>query len=62
MATFYDEMAVMALEMITEFGQPVLIRDIKPGEYDPGTGTAGPDTVTEQTCSTSPARSSRPTA
>ncbi|MGE7957015.1 hypothetical protein ACQKQA_10525 [Pseudomonas sp. NPDC089530] len=45
---FYNEMAVMALEMITEFGQPVLVRDIKPGEYDPGTGTAGPDTVTEQ--------------
>ena len=48
MATFYDEMAVMALEMITEFGQPVLIRDIKPGEYDPDTGTAGDETVTEQ--------------
>ena len=46
---FYDEMAVMALEMITEFGQPVTIRDIKPGEYDPETGSAGPDTVTEQT-------------
>ncbi|MFS1292024.1 hypothetical protein ACLRDI_30390 [Pseudomonas piscis] len=49
MASFYDEMAVMALEMITEFGQPVIIRDIKPGEYDPETGSAGPDTVTEQT-------------
>ncbi|NWD74834.1 hypothetical protein HX890_12040 [Pseudomonas gingeri] len=46
---FYDEMAVMALEMITEFGQPVLIRDIQSGEYDPETGTAGPDTTTEQT-------------
>jgi len=46
---FYDEMAVMALEMITEFGQPVLIRDIQPGEYDPETGTAGPGTSTEQT-------------
>ncbi|WP_404939022.1 hypothetical protein P7C00_11415 [Pseudomonas sp. JDS08PS003] len=46
---FYDEMAVMALEMITEFGQPVTIRDIKPGEYDPDTDSAGPDTVTEQT-------------
>jgi hypothetical protein len=46
---FYDEMAVMALDMITEFGQPVLIHNIKPGEYDPSTGTAGPDTVTEQT-------------
>ncbi|WP_053158999.1 hypothetical protein [Pseudomonas protegens] len=47
--TFYNEMAVMALEMITEFGQPVTIRDIKPGEYDPDTDSASPDTVIEQT-------------
>ncbi|MFK3641247.1 hypothetical protein [Pseudomonas protegens] len=46
---FYDEMAVMALEMITEFGQSVTIRDIKPGEYDPDTDSAGPDTIIEQT-------------
>jgi hypothetical protein len=46
---FYDEMAVMALEMITEFGQPVIIRAITAGEYDPETGTAGPGTVVEQT-------------
>jgi hypothetical protein len=46
---FYDEMAVMALEMITEFGQSVIIRDIKVGEYDPGTGTVPPDTFVEQT-------------
>ena len=46
---FYDEMAAMALEMITEFGQPVTIRAITVGEYDPDTGTAPPDTVTEQT-------------
>ncbi|MDP9528500.1 hypothetical protein [Pseudomonas protegens] len=46
---FYDEMAVMALEMITEFGQPVTIRDFKPGEYDPDTDSAGPDTIIEQT-------------
>lgn len=45
---FYDEMAVMALEMITEFGQPVTIRKTEPGEYDPETGSAGPGTVTEQ--------------
>ena len=49
MATFYDEMAVMALEMITEFGQPVIIRAITVGEYDPETGTAPTDSVTEQT-------------
>ncbi|WP_335944441.1 hypothetical protein [Pseudomonas sp. G166] len=46
---FYDEMAVMALDMITEFGQPVIIRDITVGEYDPGTGTVPPDAVIEQT-------------
>jgi len=46
---FYDEMAVMALEMITEFGQPVTIRAITVGEYDPDTGSAPPDTVTDQT-------------
>jgi hypothetical protein len=45
---FYDEMAVMALEMITEFGQPVIIRATTVGEYDPDTGTAPPDTTTEQ--------------
>jgi hypothetical protein len=46
---FYDEMAVMALEMITEFGRPVTIRAITVGEYDPETGTAPPDTITDQT-------------
>ncbi len=46
---FYDEMAVMALEMITEFGQPVIIRAITVGEYDPDAGSAPPDTITEQT-------------
>lgn len=46
---FYDEMAVMALETLTEFGQPVIIRATTVGEYDPETGTAPTDTVTEQT-------------
>lgn len=45
---FYDEMAVMALEMITEFGQPVTIHDVQKGEYDPDTGSTPPDTVTER--------------
>ena len=49
MTAFYDEMAVMALEMITEFGQPVTIRAITVGEYDPDAGSASPDTTTEQT-------------
>ncbi|WP_085747304.1 hypothetical protein [Pseudomonas sp. R45(2017)] len=46
---FYDEMAVMALEMITEFGQPVTIRATAVGEYDPETGSAPPDSTKEQT-------------
>ncbi|CAI8802636.1 hypothetical protein [Pseudomonas zeae] len=46
---FYDEMAVMALDMITEFGQPVTIRATTVGEYDPEAGSAPPDSTKEQT-------------
>ncbi|WP_095093845.1 hypothetical protein [Pseudomonas sp. Irchel 3A5] len=46
---FYEEMAVMALDLITEFGQPVTIRDVTKGVYDPGKGGTAPDTVTERT-------------
>jgi len=46
---FYDEMAVMALEMITEFGQPVTISKMEPGEYDPETGGDTPGATIEQT-------------
>jgi hypothetical protein len=46
---FYDEMAVMALEMITEFGQPVTISKMEPGEYDPETGGESPGVTIEQT-------------
>jgi hypothetical protein len=46
---FYDEMAVMALDLITEFGQPVAIRDKVKGVYDPATGKTGPDTFTDRT-------------
>jgi hypothetical protein len=46
---FYDEMAVMALEMITEFGQPVTISKTEPGEYDPETGGESPGVTIEQT-------------
>ncbi|UNM22129.1 hypothetical protein K0P33_12005 [Pseudomonas sp. ArH3a] len=48
MATFYDEMAVMALEMITEFGQPVTISKTEPGEYDPDIGGEAPSATVEQ--------------
>ncbi len=46
---FYDEMAVTALELITEFGQPVTLRDTVKGSYNPATGTNSPDTTTERT-------------
>ena len=49
MATFYDEMSVMALEMITEFGQPVTISKTEPGEYDPDIGGESPGATIEQT-------------
>lgn len=45
---FYDEMAVMALEMITEFGQPVTISKTEPGEYDPEVGGESPGVTIEQ--------------
>jgi hypothetical protein len=49
MNAFYDRKAATALRLITQFGQPVIIRATTVGEYDPETGTAPPDTVTEQT-------------
>ncbi|MGN8346360.1 hypothetical protein ACLEJQ_22425 [Pseudomonas sp. SMV71] len=45
---FYDEMAALAVELITEFGQPVTLRDIQPGEYDPD-NPGGGEVVVEQT-------------
>tara|TARA_B100000749_G_scaffold147467_1_gene113128 strand:- start:16266 stop:16649 length:384 start_codon:yes stop_codon:yes gene_type:complete len=38
MAGFYDEMATVALELISEFGQAGQIKDEVPGSYDPVTG------------------------
>lgn len=46
---FYEEMAVMALDMITEFGQPVTISKTVLGEYDPETGGEAPGATVEQT-------------
>lgn len=45
---FYDEMAVTALEMITEFGQPVTISRTEPGEYDPELGGEAQGVTVEQ--------------
>lgn len=44
---FYDEMAVLALDLIAEFGQPVTLRDTQPAEYDPD-NPGGGDVVIEQ--------------
>ncbi len=46
---FYDEMAVMALEMISEFGQPVTISKTESGEYDPDIGGEAPGATVDQT-------------
>ncbi|KTC28026.1 hypothetical protein AO239_12420 [Pseudomonas sp. ICMP 19500] len=46
---FYEEMAIMALEMITDFGFSVTISKTQPGEYDPETGGEAPGVFVEQT-------------
>ncbi|MBC3948350.1 hypothetical protein [Pseudomonas folii] len=46
---FYDEMAALALELIAEFGQPVTLRDVVKGAYDPSIGGTAPDSITERT-------------
>jgi hypothetical protein len=46
---FYDEMAAMALELITEFGQAVTVQTVTPGQYDPETSQTAPDVITTQT-------------
>lgn len=45
---FYEEMAVMALEMITDFGQAVIISKTETGEYDPEQGGEAPGATVEQ--------------
>ncbi|WP_236175345.1 hypothetical protein [Pseudomonas pseudonitroreducens] len=37
---FYDEMADMALEMLTEFGRVIQLSRVVGGDYDPDTGTS----------------------
>jgi hypothetical protein len=45
MSAFYDEMAEVALDLITEFGQVGTLTSVTEGEYDPVTGI-GTDPVT----------------
>lgn len=45
---FYDDMATVALELISEFGQTAVLDDVTPGTYDPITGeTTGDVAVTQ---------------
>lgn len=46
MSEFYDEMAAIAHELLTEFGGPVSLRRTVPGAYDPATGTTTADVTT----------------
>lgn len=48
MAGFYDKMAVTALDMLTKYGQPILLRETIAGEYNPETGQTGPEQSSEQ--------------
>lgn len=47
---FYGDMAAVALELITEFGQAATLNDVTPGTYDPVTGTATGATPITQPC------------
>ncbi|MBM1198703.1 hypothetical protein GYM96_02785 [Pseudomonas fragi] len=46
--SFYDDMAGVALELIAEFGQSVILREVIPGDYDSETGQTAPDQTREQ--------------
>ncbi|MFK3971179.1 hypothetical protein ACI2KS_10680 [Pseudomonas sp. NPDC087358] len=48
MNELYDRAAAATLRLLAQFGQPVLLREVQKGAYDPSTGKTGPDTVTEQ--------------
>ena len=48
MAGLYEEMAGVALELISEFGQTITLRDTVPGEYDPVTGSTTAETTVDQ--------------
>ena len=46
---FYEEMSIATHNLITEFGQPVIISKKESGEYDPETGGEVPGATVEQT-------------
>lgn len=45
---FYDDMATVALDLISEFGQTAELNDVIPGAYDPVTGVETADTPITQ--------------
>jgi hypothetical protein len=49
MATFYDDMAATAVELLTEFGAPVVLPRVTGGSYDPVTGETTPGSDDSQT-------------
>lgn len=49
MSQFYDEMAAMVLDLITQYGQPFQLREEKPGIYNPATGKTDSPSVKTQT-------------
>ena len=46
---FYEEISIATHNLITEFGQPVIISKKESGEYDPETGGEAPGATVEQT-------------
>lgn len=48
MSAFYNRMAATALRLIAQFGQPVTLRDVSQGGYDPVSGETTPGAATEQ--------------
>ena len=49
MSAFSDEMAALALELLTEFGELITIQRVAEGEYDPATGSVAAGTTTSYT-------------
>ena len=46
MSAFYDEVAAVAAELLAEFGGPVVLARVTPGDYDPATGSTIGETTT----------------
>ena len=49
MSAFYDDLALTAADLLTEFGQAVTLTHVVSGDYDQATGTTGSGSTTTQT-------------